>query len=305
MKTRISTFVVVLAAALVVVAAGGAAASARTAVSLPVVQIEQQLHAKGQVSDGVLSVEIDRSDLGTHRLQGRPVTAPFEINGTLTFQPLSGGRALFNGDFPLKPGEINGFVDALLRNHLAFQAEHQHFYDLTPEVWFVHFRGLGDPVSLAAGVYAAMRSTSVKLPQAPPPHPHTPFDVGRLKTILGSSSATVGSGGVVTLTLTQKQTVRLDGVHLNQNANAETNIAFEPLNAGGSLAAAVPDFGMFAWQIDNVIGVMRAHGWDIGCLYNQETAEVPQLYFSHDLKVGNPYQLAQEIRDGLDQMNVE
>jgi hypothetical protein len=292
------------AAVLTLAVANGAQATSQRAASLPTAQIEQQLHAKGELSDGVLTVEVDRDDLGVHTIHGTPVTSSFEINGTVTFQPLSGGRALLNADFPLRGAEVNGFIDALLRNHLTFQAEHQHFYDLVPEVWFIHYRGVGSPVTLASEAYAAMRTTSVQLPQAPPKDPKTPFNVGRLKTILGSSSATIGSGGVVTLTLTQKQALRLGGVHLNQNANAETNIAFEPLNASGTRAAAVPDFGMFAWQIQNVTGVMRSQGWDIGCLYNQETAEVPQLYFSHDFKVGEPYELAQEIRDGLDRMNV-
>jgi hypothetical protein len=38
---------------------------------------------------------------------------------------------------------------------------------------------------------------------------------------------------------------------------------------------------------------------DIGCLYNQETDEVPQLYFSHMWKTGSPYDLAQSVRKGL------
>jgi hypothetical protein len=187
----------------------------------------------------------------------------------------------------------------------VFQAEHQHFYDLTPATWFIHFRAIGDPVTIARAVHSAMRVTSVRLPQAPPKNPHTPMDAGRLRRILGSSNAQVGAGGVVTVTLTQKRPVRLGGVLLNQNANAETNIVFEPLNVAGTRVAAAPDFGMTAAQIQGVIGVMRAHGWDIGCLYNQETDESPQLYFSHDFKVGDPYKLAREIRNGLDRMNVK
>jgi hypothetical protein len=35
-------------------------------------------------------------------------------------------------------------------------------------------------------------------------------------------------------------------------------------------------------------------------LYNQETDEHPQLYFDHLLKVGNAYDLARELRRGLD-----
>jgi hypothetical protein len=67
---------------------------------LPVTAIVQQLHAKGQVSDGVLSAEIDRQGLGGHQIHGTPVSASFQINGALTFQPPSGGRAPFNDDFP-------------------------------------------------------------------------------------------------------------------------------------------------------------------------------------------------------------
>jgi hypothetical protein len=50
---------------------------------------------------------------------------------------------------------------------------------------------------------------------------------------------------------------------------------------------------------------MRGQGWDIGCLYNQETGERPQLFFSHQFKTGDPYQLAAEIRKGLNRMNVQ
>jgi hypothetical protein len=272
--------------------------------SLPIGQIEQALQAKGTVAEHVLSVEVDREDLGPHHIHSVPVGASFQVNGALTFQPLSRGRALFNGDFPLRSSEIDRFISALLANHIVFQAEHQHFYDLTPPTWFVHFRAIGDPVAIAQALRAAMRVTSVHLPQSPPENPHTPLNAGRLKTILGARNAQVGAGGVVTVTLTQKHPVRLGGVLLNQNANAETNIVFEPLNAAGTRVAAAPDFGMTAAQIQGVTGVMREHGWDIGCLYNQETDESPQLYFSHDFKVGDPYKLAQEIRDGLDRMNV-
>jgi hypothetical protein len=295
---------VVVSGMVLAVGVMGAGARGQSSASLPVGRIEQALQAKGTFSQGVLSVSIDRDDIGNRHIHGVVVTPSFEINGSLTFQPLAGGRALFNGDLPLKEDEVNRFIDALLANHLVFQAEHQHFYDLTPPTWFIHFRAIGDPVQIATAVHAALRATSVQLPQAPPAKPHTPFNVGRLERILGSKNAEVGAGGVVTVTLTRKNTERLGGVVLNQNANAETNIAFEPLNKTGSRAAVAPDFGMTAGEIENVIAVMRAHGWDIGCLYNQETDESPQLFFSHTFKAGDPYQLAQEVRDGLDRMNL-
>jgi hypothetical protein len=73
------------------------------------------------------------------------VTFPpsFEINGDLTFQPLGGDLAFFNGDLALKTSELNPVVDAIHANGLVFQAMHQHYFDLDPMVWFVHFRGIG------------------------------------------------------------------------------------------------------------------------------------------------------------------
>ena len=68
---------------------------------------------------------------------------------------------------------------------------------------------------------------------------------------------------------------------------------------------SIPDFGMIGSEVNDVVGVMRAQGWDIGCLYNQETDEHPQLFFSHQFSVGDPYKLAEQVRRGLDQMNVQ
>lgn len=58
---------------------------------------------------------------------------------------------------------------------------------------------------------------------------------------------------------------------------------------------------MEASEINNVVETMRSMGWDIGCLYNQETGEHPRLFFSHEFKTGNPYTLAREVRKGLNQ----
>jgi hypothetical protein len=100
----------------------------------------------------------------------------------------------------------------------------------------------------------------------------------------------------------RRDTIMLGGVQISPYLNIATSIAFEPLG-NGNQAAAAADFSMIASEIQNVIGVMRKQGWETGCLYNQETDEHPQLYFSHQAKVGNAIDLAHEIRKGLDQTN--
>ena len=86
--------------------------------------------------------------------------------------------------------------------------------------------------------------------------------------------------------------------------NVATTVLFKPLK--GALKAAVgPDFALVASEVEPVMKLMRHLDWFVGCLYNQETDEQPQLYFSHMLKVGDPYELAREVRKALDLTNAE
>ncbi|MBV9233535.1 MAG: DUF1259 domain-containing protein [Candidatus Eremiobacteraeota bacterium] len=265
-------------------------------------QIESIINAKGTVTNGALQIQIDRNDIRNVELRGVPILPSFEINGQLNFQSLGGTRVLMNSDLCLEREEIDPFIDQLLRHNIIFQAEHQHFYDFVPIVFFIHFRALGDAITIARGVKAALNVTSTPFPQAPPKHPHTPLPVAEIGKIIGVTP-TVGANGVVSLQVPRADTIMLGGQPANPYLNIMTPIDFEPL--GDGRAAAVPDFGMIASEIQRVVARMRGFGWDIGCLYNQETAEEPQLFFSHQFKVGNPIQLAHEIRAGLELMDVK
>lgn len=280
-----------------------AAADAATAASgqLPVAEIERIVGAKGTVSNGVLNIEIDRDDIPNVRKEGVPIKPEFEINGNLVFQALSDGSVMMNGDLCLKPEELNPAIDQMLRHGLTWQAMHQHLWGLDPMVWFEHMRMRGSARSVAQACHAVLSVTSTPLPQAPPTHPTTPLDAKRLGRIIGQMPS-VGGAGVVTIEVPRGNPITLGGVRINPFLNVTTPVAFEPL--GGDTAVVVPDFGMTADEITAVTAVMRAQGWEIDCLYNQETAEQPQLYFSHQFKVGNAYTLAKEVRRGLEHMNV-
>jgi hypothetical protein len=78
-------------------------------------------------------------------------------------------------------------------------------------------------------------------------------------------------------------------------------VAFEPLD--DKKTAVAPDFALVASEINPVMQLMRSQDFTIHCLYNQETAETPQLYFSHQLAVGDAYDLARKIRKALERTN--
>lgn len=169
-------------------------------------------------------------------------------------------------------------------------------------MYYIHVRGVGDPLALAHAAIVAVKATGTPLPQSAPSNPTTPLATQHLAQIL-HGSASLGADGVVTVDVPRRDRIILGRVPINPFLNVATNIVFEPLESGGAAAAVVPAFSMVAFEIQNVMRVMRQQGWVIGCLYNQETAEYPQLYFSHQLKVGDPVTLAREIRNGLDQTN--
>jgi uncharacterized protein DUF1259 len=272
---------------------------------LPDQRIQDVIGAQGAVSSGVLGIGIERTDIGNVKGPGGVTFTPsFEISGDLTFQPLGSNRAFFNGDIALKASELNSVIDAIQANGLVFQAMHQHYFDLDPMVWFIHFRGEGHPLKLAAAVRRVLDATSTPLPQKSPADPKTPLDHAKLARILHGSSE-IGADGVVTITVTRKGPIRIGDVEVSPEANISTNIAFLPLDAAGARAAAAPDFSMAAGEVDAVCRTMRAHGFEIGCLYNQETGEHPQLYFAHMIATGQPENLAAAIRKGLDHTHAD
>ncbi len=137
--------------------------------------IEDIIKAQGMYSNGVLSIEIDRDDISGVTLHGVPILPSFEINGSLNFQCLGGDDVAMNSDRALKASELDPFIDQLIAHDIVFQAEHQHFYDFSPLVWFIHFRATGDATRIARGIKAALNVTSTPFPQKPPSNPKTPL----------------------------------------------------------------------------------------------------------------------------------
>ncbi|HWD40182.1 MAG TPA: DUF1259 domain-containing protein [Fimbriimonas sp.] len=264
--------------------------------------IEDIIQAEGSFSNGVFSIELDREDISSVKLHGVPILPSFEINGTLSFERIGYDRVFLNGDMCLKSTEINSFIDVLIAQDIKFQAEHQHFYDFYPMVWFIHFRAEGEVEQVAHKVKAALDTTSTPFPQKMPKNPTTLLPADQLAHVLGGD-AEIGSDGVVTVDVPRADRIRLGGRMINPFLGVQTTIAFEPYG-GGQNAVVIPDFGMVYEEIQRVVEVMRDRKWDVGCLYNQETDEHPQLYFSHMAKVGDAVTLAHEVRKGLSEMNM-
>ena len=278
-----------------------AVAGADDSIGLPVDAMTKILQADGLVSGGVLEVDIDRSDIKATGPGGVPLEDGFQLQHEFFFQSLGGGTAIMNGDMSLRPSETQPVLARLEELGFTFQAFHQHVYNFSPVVWFIHMRIVGAPLDLARKVHELVELTSTPLPQHSPAHPTTPLPVKRLASILGGD-ATVGGNGIVTVSVDRQDRITLGGHHVKPGLGVSTSIQFQPL--GGGQAAAVPDFSMTSSEVNPVVRVMQQQGWEVGCLYNQEIDEQPQLYFSHMWRRGDAVTLAHEIRRGLDRTDV-
>jgi hypothetical protein len=269
---------------------------------LPVKEIERIIRAQGTFSNGVLNIEIDRTDLPHVVKEGHVIKPAFMINGNLCFEQLHDGSVMMNGDLGFKPEEINPAIGQMVRHGVIWQALHQHLYGLDPMVYFMHMRIRGTARKVAEACAAVLSATSTPLPQAPPKNPTTPLDAKRLGRIIGSTP-TVGASGVVAFSIPSREQIVLGNVPINPYLNVYTSVDFQPI--GGNRAIVVPDFGQHWYEVDTLAKTMLAQGWQIDCLYNQETAEDPQLFFSHHYKVGDAYKLAAEVRRGLDTLELK
>lgn len=82
-------------------------------------------------------------------------------------------------------------------------------------------------------------------------------------------------------------------------------VAFEPLDAMEQTAACAPDLALIASEVNPALEELRDEGFVVHCLYNQEMAEHPQLYFSHSLATGDAVDLARKVATALDKMNLK
>lgn len=99
----------------------------------------------------------------------------------------------------------------------------------------------------------------------------------------------------------RREQIVLGGIAIDGRLGVAHEIHFEPLADGRT--AVAPKLALQPQEIWAVMRQMRREGFDIHCLYNHETAEVPQLFYSHLLAAANPYYYARAIRRILQQTN--
>ncbi len=132
----------------------GPAAPAASSFGIDTARIAQALGHSGKVNGGVYQVSVARPD--TIRDEGLVIPPAMGVATALNFQPTGGGKAAITGDFVLRAAEVNPVLRALREHGIEVTAVHNHMLDEAPRLFFMHFWAVGDGVSLAEGLRAAL-----------------------------------------------------------------------------------------------------------------------------------------------------
>src|SRR6476620_5492034 len=125
------------------------------------------LGRSGDYKDGVLKVNIPRSDLKV-TIQQKPVPTPLGFGGWIALTKGDGGHEVMMGDLVLTEDEVNPVMSALLDNGLDVTALQNHFFFEQPRIFYMHVHGMGTAADLAKRVKPAIDLIDQSMKRAAP-----------------------------------------------------------------------------------------------------------------------------------------
>jgi len=114
----------------------------------------------GKLNGIVYQVGVPRAE--AIREDGMTVPPAMGVATGINIQAIANGKAVTTGDFVLTAAEVNPVIQALTENGIAVTAVHSHMLGEEPRLFFMHFWGSADAVTLARGLRAALDKTNSK-----------------------------------------------------------------------------------------------------------------------------------------------
>lgn len=280
-------------------ALGPVIAAAPSGGVLDTTKIETLTGAKGVLdeSEKAFKVSVPRTDLSV-TAGGVRITPPMGLTSWASFKK-TGGHTVVMGDIVLLEDQVNLVMSVALDSDLEVTALHNHFFQDTPKVMFMHIGGMGDEERLAAAVgkvFAKVRETSGgrgSLPRADIDPANTTLDPRRIDAILGKSGAL--KDGVYKVTFGRETSMH--GGSMGNTMGVNTWAAF----AGADDRAVVDgDFAMLESELQGVLKALRRAGIDIVAIHQHMTGESPRILFLHYWGIGPTENLARGLKAALE-----
>jgi hypothetical protein len=121
--------------------------------------IDAALGMPGTNDGGIYKFSFGRNEMVA--IHDRVAPTAMGVNTALNFQPVGNLRAAINGDFVMTASEVQNVIVALRAGSIQVVELHNHSLDDQPRLFYLHFWGIDDGVTLAQGLAAAVQATNV------------------------------------------------------------------------------------------------------------------------------------------------
>ena len=243
---------------------------------------------------------IPRSDLKVI-LDGVAVKPALALGGWVAFEPSTDG-AMLMGDLVLTEDEVSPVMLKLMQSGIEITALHNHLIRATPATLYLHVRGHGDPVKLAAALRAALAESKTPFDAAASPTQAAQIDLdtAKLDQILGAKGKV--NGGVYQFSLPRRDAVTENGMSVSPAMGTGTGINFQP--TGDGKAAIAGDFVVTAEELNPMITALRQNGIEVVAIHSHMLQEQPRLFFVHFWANDNAVKLANGLEAALSKMAI-
>ena len=261
-------------------------------------QVLTTLGKQGDFKDGVLKVNIPRSDLAV-TVAGVKTPTPFGFGGWLAMTKGTGGMNVMMGDLVLTQDEVNPVMSALLDAGLDVTALHNHFFWEEPRIFYMHVHGHGTASALAAHVKPALALIGrASAPPSPAAAPTTTLDMAALARIVGTPGEQNGAVYKITIGRPDLKLIEM-GAPINARMGLNTWAAFVGSNENAAIAG---DVAMLAKEVTPVLKALRKNGLQVVAIHHHMTETSPTIFFLHYWGTGPADQLARAFKTAVDEL---
>lgn len=210
----------------------------------------------------------------------------------------AGKDASVMGDLVLTENEVATVMSSLRKGGISITALHNHVFQETPRILYMHIAAHGDAASIAQSVKAALSMTGTPAPLGTQ-QSQLDLDAATIEQALGHKGKV--NGGVLQISVPRSESIREHGKRVPNAMGIATALNFQPLDRGRS--AITGDFVLLAGEVQPVIDALTSHGISITALHSHMLDEEPRLFFLHFWAVDDAVMLARGLRAALEETN--
>jgi hypothetical protein len=265
--------------------------------------VEQAIGKNGSLQPGaVFKIGLPRTDLLV-TVRGVAINPLLALGSWIAFKKM-GRDTVVMGDLVLTEDEVGPVMWSLQESGIEQSALHNHVFDESPRVMYMHIHGHGDAAQLAAAIRSALSYTKTPLgPQLPGPTVKkglpSEVDFHQVEQILGRPGK--DNNGVYQFSIARTEKITDDGMDVPPSMGVATAINFQ--STGGGRAAITGDFVLLAAEVNPVIHALRENGIAVTALHSHMLTESPRLFFMHFWANDDALKLARGLRSALDKTN--